>query len=116
MRKIADDTRSLTARQARIYQLLCAGETRENIMRREDISADTFTRDFQALTDNLVAWAAEQVSEALSFALATYKHVITEAWMAYHDAQEKLDKFLAGDYDRAIQVPDPVDGARTEKK
>ena len=69
-----------------------------------------------AIGDDLLAWARHELTGTLAYVVANYKLIIHEAWEGYQEECRRERDWLAGKYDRKVQVADPVDGARIETK
>ncbi len=103
-------------RRARVFALFVGGKSYREIGKELGIDKDTVTSDVRALTSRLDTWASDHKKRALAFLEATYQRIIDEAWKAYDDECERERKWLAGDFDRAHDAPDPDGGMHTEKK
>jgi hypothetical protein len=105
-----------TARRALLLQHVIAGHTYAQLRREMGISERTLARDLKIINGQLEHWAAEQHTRALSLAIAQYQRVIDQAWRDHEQDQENERRWLAGEFASEVQVPDPVDGARVERK
>ncbi len=114
MGRTSDPERAI--RQAKVLQLFVAGRSYRAIADELHIDKDTVTADIRSLTTKLDTWAANQRKQATAFVTATYQRVIDEAWAGYDAECEREQAYLAGDYDREHQVPDPDGGVHQERK
>lgn len=104
------------ARRVRVYTAITAGKTFREIMATEGLSDDALTDHLKAINKQLGTWAADQQNRALALAIGTYTRVIDEAWIAWAEAKQKLDAWLAGDYDREEEHPAMDGGTITVRK
>jgi DNA-binding transcriptional regulator YiaG len=105
-----------TARRALLLQHVIAGHTYAQLRRDLGVSESTLARDLKVISSQLERWCAEQQNRALATAIAQYQRVIDEAWRAFYADEENERRWLAGEFAEQVQVPDPVDGARVERK
>lgn len=109
-------TGQVEQRRARVFAAIVAGKTLRDIMAVEGVSDTTLTADVRAITEALHEHAQGEIRTAMAAAIATYQRVIDEAWRGYDEAWQIMRAWLAGDYDRTAEVPDPDGGTHTERK
>jgi len=108
--------KQMARRRAKVYQGIVAGKSLGQIRAELGVSDDTVARDLAAVGDDLLAWARQELTGTLAYVVANYKLIITEAWEKYHEECRREREWLEGKFDRTVQVADPVDGARVERK
>lgn len=83
-------------RQTKVFELVIAGKTYDQIQKELGCSEDTIARDMQAIGEQVQAIAKERLGEAVAVALANYQAIIDEAWRNYRADNRRITDWYDG--------------------
>ena len=86
-------------RRSKVFELVVAGRTYEEIERQLGVSQDTIARDMQAVGSEVQSLCRERAGEILAVAVANIQAVIDAAWADYRLEAKRERAWLAGKLD-----------------
>jgi len=104
------------ARQVLVAQAIRDRKAVGQIADELGVHRNTIGRDIGEITATVAAWADGDIHESTMAAMANYQWVMDAARTAFEQDRGRLDKWLAGAYDRVEMVPDPDGGMREVRK
>lgn len=94
----------ILVRRNKVFELVVAGNTYEQICAQLDISEDTVARDMVAIGDEVQRIVKERHGQILSVALANYQWVIDRAKAEYDLDMKREEAWWKGELDYGIEV------------
>lgn len=112
-------TRARLTKKARQVLVAQAIRDRKNVGQIADelgVHRNTIGHDIGEITATVAAWADGDIHESTLAAMANYQWAMEAARTAFEQDRRRLDRWLAGAYDRVEMVPDPDGGMREVRK